>query len=259
MKKRNNHITIHKANELTRGSDIYSLDAKKAMNTIDWLYQKHNLYKHPQISIRFSTLREKMDLENDGRYVERIKEAMLELMKPMQLNKFYHPLDGVEYSWFAITFLYSAGFTKCEDEWIVNIELPLLMRHVMQVNSGNFTEIALLPYMNKFRSKYTMKLYEYLKSFATYKYLNISHKHLLHLFGVAEDDKTYRYYSKFTVLVERSMKEIQEKSDLTEVKLIQSKLLAKEGVFKFIINAKSTKDVEAQEAKAILESLIKRF
>jgi hypothetical protein len=133
------------------------------------------------------------------------------------------------------------------------------MRHVMQVNSGNFTEIALLPYMNKFRSKYTMKLYEYLKSFATYKYLNISHKHLLHLFGVAEDDKTYRYYSKFTVLVERSMKEIQEKSDLTEVKLIQSKLLAKEGVFKFIINAKSTKDVEAQEAKAILESLIKRF
>jgi hypothetical protein len=55
------------------------------------------------------------------------------------------------------------------------------------------------------------------------------------------------------------MKEIQEKSDLTEVKLIQSKLLAKEGVFKFIINAKSTKDVGAQEAKAILESLIKRF
>jgi len=259
MKKK---ITVHKRNEFIRGTDDYSLLAKRAMNTIYWAYQKHNLYKHHKVPISFSTLRKMMNLESNNDYVEDIKDALRELKTPIELNNFYHPIAEVEYQWYMTSFINDAGFRKDDhNEWIADIEVGNLIKYIMQLegNKGQgFTMLELVPYLNKFRTKYAMKLYEYLKSFGAYSYLNISQKHMMKLLAL-DEKSTYRHYAKLRELVDRQIKEIAKKSDLPDVKIIKSKILAKEKTFRIQINPKSKKEVDKTEAKTALESLVKRF
>lgn len=253
-----NKITIHKQNELVRGADSYSLNAKKALNAIYWGLQKHNLYEYRYVDFTFVTLRKIMNLENNDDYVERIKEALRELMHTMELNNWTNPLDGKTSKWFATRFINEVHFSKNTDgEWVARIETNQTIKDLMQLDK-NFTELDLLQYMNKFRTKYAMKIYEYLKSFGVYKYLDISQKHLMKLLGIDEDSK-YKYYSQLETLVERQLQEIAKKSDLQEVKILKSKLLAQEKTFRIIINPKSKKSIDKIKAKTALDNLIKRF
>ncbi|NPA81694.1 MAG: replication initiation protein [Epsilonproteobacteria bacterium] len=252
-------ITIHKKNELVRGTDSYSLMAKRALNTIYWAYQKHpQSWKHDMANISFSTLRSMMGLEKDGRYVETIKDALRELREPLELNNFKHPIDNTIYQWLSISFLDEAGFKKnAEGEWLVTVKISRLVAYMMQIE-GNFTMLELVPYLNRFRTKYAMKIYEYLQSFKGYKYIDITQKHMMKLLSLDQNSK-YRYMSDLSILVERQLKEISKKSDLTEVKLIKTKALAKEKKFRIQINPKSKKEADMNEAKAALDNLIKRF
>jgi hypothetical protein len=250
--------TIHKKNELVRGTDDYSLMAKRALNTIYWAIQKHKLYNSKELNIRFSTLREKMNLTSTNDYVEDIKNALIELRNPMELNHYYNPMDKREYLWLSISFLDKAGFFKNKQgEWIVNISVNPLIKHLMQIE-GNFTKLELLPYLHKFRTKYATKLYEYLQSFKGYRYLDISQKHLMQLLALSDKSK-YKYYSQLKELIERQLREISKKSDLTDVKIVNSKVLSKEKKFRIQINPKSKKDADKLQAQSTLESLIKRF
>jgi hypothetical protein len=250
-------VTIHKKNEIVRGTDDYTLMAKRALNTIYWAIQKHNLYSHEYIAIRFSTMREVMNLQKDNRYVEIIKDGLNELLKPMELNNFYHPVHKERFQWFSCSVLDEAGFKKSNNEWVVHIRVNPLFKHLIQVE-GNFTPLELLPYLHKFRTKYATKLYEYLISFKGYRYLNISQQHLMQLLALKEDSK-YKYMSDLTILLERQINEISKKSDLTEIKLMKSKLLTKDKNFRIRINPKSKKDADKLEAYTALEGLIKRF
>jgi len=250
-------ITIHKKNEIVRGTDDYSLMAKRTLNTIYWALQKYDLYKHEYISIKFSTMREMMNLEKDNRYVEIIQNGLDELLQPMKLNNFYHPIHKETFQWFSCGVLDEAGYRKKDNKWIVHIKVNPLLKHLIQIE-GNFTKLELLPYLHKFRTKYATKIYEYLQSFKGYRYLDISQIHLIQLLALDENSK-YRYMSDLTTLLERQLKEIAKKSDLTEVKLIKSKLLIKEKRFRIQINPKSKKDADKLQAQATLDSLIKRF
>jgi len=255
MKKK---ITIHKKNTFVRGTDDYSTMGKRALNTVYWAMQKHVRYKDDSMGIKFATMREKMNLESDQRYVETIKDALRELRQPLELNNFTHPIDGRKYQWFSCSVLDEAGFHKDEKgEWIVHVKVSNIIKYAMQIKGG-FTPLELIPYANKFRTKYAMKLYEYLRSFAGLAYINISHKHMMKLLSL-DEKSTYKYYAKLLPLVERQLREIAKKSDLPEVKLIKSKTLAKEKMFKIIINPKSQKTVDKIEAKTALDNLIKRF
>lgn len=255
MKKK---VTIHKKNEFIRGTDDYSLLAKRAMNTIYWAHQKHNLYKYEKVPISFATLRKMMNLESSNDYVEDIKEALRELKTPIELNNFYHPIAETEYQWYMTSFINEAGFKKDDNgEWVAYIEVGNLIKYIMQLE-GNFTMLELVPYLNKFRTKYAMKIYEYLKSFGAYSYLDISQNHMMKLLALNEKS-SYKRYGDLSRLVERQLKEIAKKSDLKEVKIMKSKTLAKNKIFRIIINPKSKKEVEKTEAKTALENIIKRF
>ena len=258
MQKSN--ITIHKKNEIIRGSDTYSLNAKRALNAIYWGLQKHKLYKDEYFSFSFSTLRNMMSLNSDNRYVDRMKEALQELQQPFSLNNFYHPLQKTKYTWYSLSFIDEVGFKKESNEWIAIIKTNSTIKHLMQID-GNFTKLDLIEYINKMRTKYSMKLYEYLKSFDSYKYLDITQSHLMRLFGIAEDNKTYRYYSDLRRLLERQIKEIVLKSDLQELKLDDDEELKKNKIFRIHINPKATKKtVDKKKAKELLNSLsVKRF
>jgi len=250
-------ITIHKKNEIVRGTDDYSLMAKRTLNTIYWALQKHEWYKHEYIAIKFSTMREMMNLQKDNRYVKILQDSLDELLQPMTLNNFYHPVHKETFQWFSCGVLDEAGYKKKNNEWIVHIRVNSLLKHIMQID-GNFTKLELLPYLHKFRTKYATKIYEYLQSFKGYRYLDISQTHLIQLLSLDEESK-YKYYSQLKELLERQLKEVSNKSDLTEVKLMHSKLLTKEKKFRIQINPKSKKDADKLEAQTALDSLIKRF
>jgi len=255
-------ITIYKKNEIVRGGDGYSIYAKRLMNTIYWALQKHNLYKYRKIIVPFARIRRMLNLENEQNYIEIMKKAFLELKKPIELNNFKHP-DGTIYNWYVCSFLNEVGFYKKDNgRWYADIEVNGLIKQLMQ-QEGNFTKLDLSHYLNKLRTKYSMKLYEYLKSFGTFRYLDISQQHMMKLFGFEPEHKTYKHYSKLKTLIERQLKEIAEKTDLKQVKLIVSKTLSKEKTFRIIINPKSKRDINKIKAKNqldnMLNNLIKRF
>ena len=236
-----NKITIHKKNEIIRGVDDYSLNAKRALNAIYWAMQKHDRYSYEDMNIRFATLRKIMNLENDNRYVDTIKDALLELQKPMQLNNFYHPISEIKYDWYSEPVLVKAGFRKDEEQQhIVTVSVSTLVRYLMQTK-GNFTELDLIPVTNRFSTKYAMKIYEYLKSFESYHYIDITQKHITKLLNL-EDSKSYKYYSDMTRLLERQLKEIASKSDLKDVRLSKNSALKKEKKFRIVIRKDGIKN-----------------
>jgi peptidyl-tRNA hydrolase len=259
-------ITIHKRNEIVRGADLYSLNAKRCFNAIYYLYQKNRelFAKYEEkgvsyMSIKFSTLRNLMSLEKDNNYVEIIKEAIRELQTTLiELNNWTNPVTGKKYLWYSTKFLNDAHISK-DNNIAVSLEISTLFKELM-IDQKNFTPLNLIEYMNKFRTKYAMKLYEYLKSFGGYKYIDISQKHLLKLLGLPEDHKTYKYYYELKRVIERQLKEIANKTDLKEVKLLNYKSLAKEKIFRIIINPKaSKKTAKPKEIEDVLNAMIKRF
>jgi len=255
-----NNITIHKKNELIRGIDDYSLHAKRALNAIYWAMQKHKRYSYDSMLITFTTLRKVMSLENDNRYIDTIKDALLELQKPMQLNNYTHPVTETHYSWYSEPVLTKVGFLqddKSHKEHIVEVSVSTLVRHIMQTK-GNFTPLDLIPITNQFRTKYAMKLYEYLKSFESYHYIDITHKHMMELLNLDEKSK-YRYYSDLYILIERQLKQIVKKSDLKEVRLSKSKELSKDKIFRIVIRKDGVKNATIANMKKNLNPLIKRF
>jgi len=251
-------ITIHKKNEIVRGTDDYSVMGKRALNTVYWAMQKHKMYKHDYMNIRFSTMRKMMNLDSDQRYVETIKDALRELREPMEINNFYHPITEELFQWFSCSVLDEAGFKKDEKgEWYVYCKVSTLVRYIMQLKGG-FTPLELIPVANSFRTKYAMKIYEYLRSFGAYSYIDITHNHMMKLLSIS-NTSSYKYYGDLLRLVERQLKEISTKSDLKNVKIIKSKALSKDKIYRIQINPKSKKLADKTEAKTALENIIKRF
>ncbi|MGM0520430.1 MAG: RepB family plasmid replication initiator protein [Campylobacterota bacterium] len=195
-----------------------------------------------------------MGLQNVEDYIPRIKEAMQELRRPIELNNFYHPLQKRDYDWYSLSFIDEVGFPKNGHERAAQIKVNSTIKQVMQIEQkqGGFTKLDILKTANKFRTKYAMKLYEYLKSFESYYYLQISDDHLRKLLSI-EDVKTYKYFSDLVRLIERQMKDIRKKSELGEVAMKANK------EFKFLINKKSKKNADKAEAKTTLDSLVQKF
>jgi hypothetical protein len=267
MAKKKN-ITIHKANEIVRGGDNLSVYGKRALNAIYYLIQmnvnKGNIRAIEQaeyIPLEFPYLRKMMNLEKVESYIKEIEKALTELQQPIQLNNFKNPRDGQIYNWYSISFISEASWKLDNNKKIAYVALSPLVKWLMiNTNNGNFTKLELIDVVNKLRTKYAMKLYEYLKSFGGYKYIDISQKHLLKLLGLPEDHKTYKHYAKLKTVIERQLKEIANKTDLKEVKLLNYKSLAKEKIFRIIINPKaSKKTAKPKEIEDVLNAMIKRF
>jgi len=262
-------LTLHKANELTRGGDGLSVHAKRALNAIYYVIQ-HNVQNGNRNAVEremfmkldFSFLRKMMSLEKTESYIKEIQDALIELQETtIQLNNFRSPQDGELYQWFSISFLSDARWKLEDGKRIAYISIAPFMKWLMihTHDNGNFTELELIPTVNKLRTKYSMKLYEYLKSFKAFRYIDITQKHMMKFLGFEEDHETYKNYSALKRLLERQLKEISKKTDLPDVKLIDNKLLSKEKKYRIIINPKSKRDVNKLEAKTALENLLQKI
>jgi hypothetical protein len=251
-------VLIHKKNELVRGTDKYSLNAKRALNAIYWGIQKNSMYDNEIVIFKFSTLRKLMGLQKDERYIQIIKKALIELQEPMQLNNFYHPIQKKKFKWYSMSFLDEAGFEQENINSLAYLTINPSIKYLMQID-GNFTELELVETLNRFRTKYSMKIYEYLKSFEGYQYLDISQEHLIALLSI-KDNPSYKYYSDLERLVQRQLKELIKKSDLKNLKLQKNTHLKKSKIYRFIINIESDKITPTkQELESTLKKLITKF
>ena len=252
-------ITIHKINEIVRGTDMYSLNAKRCFNAIYYIYQKNReiTTQSTTINISYKSLRELMNLERDNNYVETINQAIEELQTTLiKLNNF--KIDDIEYKWYSTKFLNDANVKK-NNEITVNVEISTFFKKMM-ISQINFTKLDLVQYLNKFRTKYAMKLYEYLKSFNSYRYIDITQSHLMILLNIDEDNKTYKNFAQIKRLLLRQLKELVTKSDLKDLKLDDSKEFAKDKVFRIMINSKAKKrTAKKEEIEEAVSSAIKRF
>jgi plasmid replication initiation protein len=180
------NITLHKSNEIVRGGDGLSVHAKRLLNSIYYLIQtnvnKGNtkaIENATYIPLEFPYLRKMMGLEKVESYIKEIEDAFTELQEPIQLNNFKNPRDGKLYNWYSISIISEASWSIDNNKKVAYIALAPLVKWLMiNTNNGNFTKLDLIPTINKLRTKYSIKLYEYLKSFGAYRYLDISQKRL---------------------------------------------------------------------------------
>ncbi len=234
------HLTILKRNEIIRGhSDDLDINAMRALNSIYWGIQQHGIHDNKVQIFKFSTLRKLMHLETTEQYISIIEKAIKDLMQPIVLRNYCH-VDGIEYKVFAMQFISGYRVTK-NDVTTVEITFNSDMNDLLKVHT-NFTKLEFLKYSNSFRSKYTVSLYEYLKSFQTYKYIDMSMESLVQLMGC--DSK---YFSDLTKVIDRCMKEIIIKSDLKHIK---KKTFKKEKYFRFYLNPKGNKNSVKRLLKA---------
>jgi len=227
MKKK--QITLHKSNEMVRGADGLSVYGKRLVNAIYYLIQNNAnqgktelLQQMEYIPLEFPYLRKMLGLEKVESYIKEIEKAFTELHKPIQLNNFRNPRDNRLYNWYSISIISEASYKIDNNKKTAYVALAPLVKWLMihthdKELKGNFTRLELIPVINKLRTKYSMKLYEYLASFGAFRYLDITQKHLMRLFGIDENSKTYKNYSDLKRLLERQLKEIKEKTNLMEV------------------------------------------
>jgi len=262
-------ITLHKTNEMTRGGDKLSVHGKRLVNAIYYLVQmnvnegKSKLIEDLEyIPLEFPYLRKMMGLEKVESYIKEIENAFNELQEPMQLNNFRDPRTNELWQWYSISIISEASWKIDNNKKVAKVALSPLIKWLM-INThkgGNFTPLELIPTINKLRTKYAMKLYEYLKSFANYRYIDISQEHLMKLLGISKKSK-YRYMSDMTILLNRQINELVKKTDLKELQLDNNPELKKDKKFRIIINPKAKKKTATKEEIIdILEVLtVKKF
>jgi len=264
-------VTLHKRNEFIRGGDILSIHGKRALNAIYYLIQnninsgkKQLIENLTYVPIEFPYLRKMLGLEKTESYIKEIQDALTELQKSnIQLNNFKDPRNGEIINWYSISFVADVYWKldKKTGKKIAYVELSALTKWLMiNSNNGNFTKLELIPTINKLRTKYSMKLYEFFKSFDKYRYINLPQEYLLKILGL-ENNKTYNFYSKFLTLLQRQVKEIKEKTDLQDLMIISpTKEDKKEKIFRFFVNKKSQRTLNNREKiKSVVNNLIKKF
>jgi len=268
---RKKQLTIHKRNEITRGGDKFSIHAKRALNAIYYLIQqnvntgkKELIEKIDYIPIEFPYLRKMLGLEKVESYIKEIQDALKELQEStLQLNNFKNPKDDQVYQWYSVSFM-SDVYWKLDEKSgkkIAYIELPKLMKWLMiNTNDGNFTKLELIPTLNKLRTKYAMKLYEFFKSFERFRYIDLPQDYLLKILGI-NPTSTYKHYSKFYELLQRQIKELNKKTEFEHLKLIEpTQEMKKEKIYRFIINPKNKKVLtDKKKIEEMTQSLFKRF
>ena len=268
---RKKQLTLHKRNEITRGGDKFSIHAKRALNAIYYLIQqnvntgkKELIEKMDYIPIEFPYLRKMLGLEKVESYIKEIQDTLKELQKAtLELNNFRNPKDDQVYQWHSVSFM-SDVYWKLDEKSgkkIAYIALPPLMKWLMfNSNDGNFTKLELIPTLNKLRTKYAMKLYEFFKSFEKFRYIDLPQDYLIRILGI-EDKKDYQYYSHLVRLLKNQIKELNKKTEFEHLKLIEpTKEMKKEKYYRFLINPKSKRVLtDKKKIEEMTQSLFKRF
>ena len=145
--RKNNAITDAKNGELSLG----------AMKSLDIILQKYQETQETKMQLELSYLRQKLGLQNNNAYVDRIKTYLLELKLPFELRDFHDAELGKEISWALTSFLNDVKSYK-ETQHLVEINISQNFINYMVERAG-YTNIN-LSLSKEFKTKYGYKIYE---------------------------------------------------------------------------------------------------
>ena len=215
-------FSIHKRNEIIRGSNTYSLVAHKLANAIYHHIQLNRIFKDEVFEIRINTLRDIMGLTNNNNYIDVIKKSVKELAMPIELYNLDritgHRKRGQDTLWQVVQFLHDPEIYKEGKDVFLEARMSPTMR-VLIANSaeGNFTPLVLNKHLNDVKSKHSYVLYEYMKSFENFNVIGnkipLDFERLDHMFNL-EHNKKYRYFSSFKQLLERCVEDLNNNTDM---------------------------------------------
>jgi len=213
------NLTIHKNNFFIKGKiREYSLNTLKCLNAIYYYVQinKNDLPKDNIFNIQISELRRMMNLENTSEYANIINDSLLQLQEPF--TRFdYTDKDGVEWEKKNINIIRESGIKKGYAH-SYDIEIHPDFIEIMKVK-GDWTELT-FKNVQSFRSKNSMKLYEYLSSLKTLPFERKPHLTLDDLNAMFHSK--HKYTSKMLELIKRCIKDM-EGTDLSDVKCVVDK------------------------------------
>lgn len=260
---KNKSSKILKPNEIIRGNPLeISVDAKKLMNCLIWGIGTGKLKKADEVvHIKLHTLRKWMNLSSNDNYIKEIKDAVKSLATPVNLKN-YTDTDGIKHIFKGVAFIannYDYGkYTKSEKGIFyttlkvqINKECFNLVKQVLK--KGNYTILDWREYSNKFVSKYTIAIYEYLKSFhnSKHRYLAINLQELHSILGL----KKPLALSEILRILNRCIKEITKKSDIKFLEIDtnkKNKIVTFYFIAKKVITAKSQKNTIKKAMRKIL-------
>ncbi len=253
-------IEIFKPNQIIRGNPLnLSLEGKKMMNAIIYAVSKYD-FKKRQIKTEMRFFRKAMNLEKDNSYVDIISGALKSLATPIVIKN-YKDENGNFYKRKSLAFLdndFNIGKNTKDansNKWQLDFKVnQTFFNLIKNAYNGNYTCLEWKKISNKFSSKYSISIYEYLKSFhSDHKYLKVELQTLNETLGTNNLP-----LSKACIILDRCIKEILLKSDINYLKYEKVKK-KKQIIFYFIPKENIEKSRNKKQVQKQIQSLTKKI
>jgi plasmid replication initiation protein len=197
-------LTIHKQNSIIRGKfSTFDLHTIKCLNSIYWMIQKNYLdikNNNNKFRMELKTLRKLMGLENINKYNEIINDSLKKLQEPFTIYN-YIDSEGEHWDLKNLSLIRETGIKKgFQHEYIIEAH-PDLIDVIGHKKNWTALEFSIV---QKFNSKYTIRLYEYLKSYA-----NMGKTPFMSIDDINRVFITnYKHLSKAEEVIKRCMKDL---------------------------------------------------
>jgi len=218
-----NEKMIHKANEIIHNMPNLSIESMRLLNELYYQVQIRQGKKNQngleydsldfyQLQFTQTQLKKWMGIENYNSYSLMIENSFLELKKAIKLKNVR--VNDIEKEYLVTSFI--NDFSKeYEDknnphQKMYEIEINSKMHKIIiNSNLGYFTKLD-LEYQSKFKTKNSIRLYEYCKSFQNKSYTPPMSLELLNKLFLS----SYKFMSEVVKVLNRNIKTINSISDI---------------------------------------------
>lgn len=238
-----NHLTIHSLKIL----DNLYYHTQKHLNKILGVGEKRKLTlsKDFTLSIRQTTLKEWLGLEEDPNYQKKIRSSLKQLTNTIDIYNYEE--NGELYTWGLKSFIKGITESKSKEDnksKLYSVTIDKFLYNTILNLKGNFTEIN-LNYQKSWKSPNTLRLYQYLKSVQ-----NITDNKIHNLEWFNEFfNKKVKYLSKVKEFLNHSITLINKDTDIKVMLLLDKK----DKTFKFTIRETKCKTINKRKGKTIEE------
>ena len=264
-----NEKMIHKANEIIHNMANLSIESMRLLNELYYQVQIRQGKKNQngleydsldfyQLQFTQTQLKKWMGIENYNSYSLMIENSFLELKKAIKLKNVR--VNDIEKEYLVTSFI--NDFSKeYEDknnphQKMYEIEINSKMHKIIiNSNLGYFTKLD-LEYQSKFKTKNSIRLYEYCKSFQNKSYTPPMSLELLNKLFLS----SYKFMSEVVKVLNRNIKTINSISDI-DISIMDSReskrrtTEGKKGKITYIqLSIKKTAKQQLKETNQVLKT-----
>ena len=227
-----NEKMIHKANEVIHNMPNLSLESMRLLNELYYQVQirkdkknqdslKYDSLDFYRLQFTQTQLKKWMGIEKYNNYSKMIKKSLNELKETIELKN-VRVNEEREKEYVVVSFIneYSKEYEDINNKHqkMYEIEINHTMHQIIiNSNIGYFTKLN-LEYQSKFKTKNSIRLYEYCKSFQKQSYTPPMSLDLLNKLFISN----YKYMSEALKVLHRNLKIVNAISDI-EISILENK------------------------------------